>query len=157
MGSEGGFADLKSWHTSGAAEAANGARDNARGVFPDQQRVTCAASSPASGLQVRFGVRKVVSSRIPRVSLRLRGRVLGPAEVEKWARFGPRVGATALAKEPPHLSAAFQLRPCQLLVGVKCRNGVRGRVCGFKSWHTSGAAEAANGARDNASGVFPDQ
>ena len=78
-------------------------------------------------------------------------------EAEKWARLGPRVGAIALAKEPPHLSAAFHLRPCQLLVGVKCGNGVRGGICGFKSWHTSGAAEATNGARDTARGVFLDE
>ena len=86
-----------------------------------------------------------------------RGRLLGPAEAEKWPRFAPRVGATALAKEPAHLSAAFHPRPRQLLVGVKCRNGVRGRVCGVKSRRTSGATEATKGARDNASGVIPDQ
>ena len=50
------------------------------------------------------------------VSLRVQERLRGPAEAEKWARFRPRVGATALAKDPAYLFAAFHARRPQRLI-----------------------------------------
>jgi len=143
-------------HERGCRGRQRGAEYCKRGISRPATRHLCSLKYSKWGSSPLWG-QKVVSSRIPRVSLRLRGRSRGPAEAEKWARFRPRVVTDTRAKDPAHLAAAFQLRPCQLLVGVKMQKWGRRANLRIKSGHTSGAAETANGARNIANGVFPNQ